>query len=634
MANFLKNEAFFADEKVATHPKMTMEEIPVSWPFFVSSLVSCELAILAWKRKKSAYGNYFILAMALASLWSLFAGLQLQVTDFDTKLFLSDLKFVFIAALPVAWLLLASSFTGNGLSLRIEGLLFIIPVVTVGLIATNAMHGLVFAQSEAAQAENFVSILREYGFWFWVHTFYSYTLLGVGILMFIRFAFMSKGDLRIQAIIMTAGSLVPLLVNALFLLSPERFSHLDITPISFSLSGVVFFVGLFKYRLLSVMPIARDEIIRSMVDGVIITDAAGRIADVNDAVKPLKRDASDHEIDRELTTIFPRLANMWEAARDQELYDGEIDAQDESGTRWFNVRFTMVRNSIDEYKGHLIMLRDVTERKCAEVKISESMALAEELSKLKSAFLSNMSHDVRTPLSGIIGLADVLIEEIDGEQKELAELIRNSGDRLLKLLNSILSIAHLSSGSLDQNRERTNINELSRKIISQFEREIEAKKLNFHVSIPQEKLEGDLDPNHLGHALSHILDQSLRSTQTGSIQFDLRRELSDIVVRISDTGDGLEQAVVEAMNQPLDSLALPEFGMDKGFGLGLRVAHGFIKEIGGRLEIKSILNTGTTFTIRLPARVHEQYEGLEPVDRFPNRGQTARTALTDESIAE
>jgi len=634
LALFLKNLAFLADEEGVTKPKMIIEGLPISWPFFISSLISCELAILAWTRKKSAYSNYFILAMVLAGLWSLIAGLHIQVSDYETKLFLSDLKYVFIAALPVAWLLLASSFTGKGLSLKVEGLLFIVPALTVGLIATNPLHGFVFLKSEALIVDNFISISRDYGFWFWVHTYYSYTLIGVGTLMFIRFVFRSKGDLRSQAIIMAAGSLIPFALNAVFLWNPELSFHLDFTPVSFALSGIVLFVGLFKYRLLSVMPIARDEIIKSMVDGVIITDTDGRIVDVNDAAAHLKHDLSEPAIDQDIATIFPHLSDMWKEARDQELFAGEFCSEDGSGERWINVLFKMVRNSIDEYQGHLVLLRDVTEQKRAEVKISETMERAEELSKLKSAFLSNMSHDVRTPLSGIIGLADVLIEECTGERKELAELIRSSSDRLLKLLNSILSVAHLSSGSLDQNMERTNINDLSRKIISQFEREIKAKKLDFHVSIPEQAIEGELDPNHLGHAISHLLDQSVRSTESGSIQFDLRKELTDIVIRIADTGHGLEQVTVDAIHQPLDSLSLPEFGMEKSFGLGLRVAHGFIEEIGGQLEIKSILETGSTFTIRLPIRMADRNVETASKDRAPNRGHHNSLPVKNKSIPE
>jgi len=541
----------------------------------------------------------------LAAMWSLFSGLHILASDIEDKILLSDLKFVFIASLPVTWILLAATFTGLRVSLKTVALLFVIPLITVGLIATNSLHHIVFLESVPLVRETFVSVSREYGLWFWVHTFYSYVLLAIGMGMFVRFIFKSQGDLRGQAIIMTAGSLVPVACNALYLSNPEAFSHLDLTPISFSISGVVFFLGLFKYRMLDFMPIAREEIIRSMADGVVVTDTLGRIVETNDAVVALLSDAHETAIDRDISSVFPFLKDVWENAQSREKCQtevrfDEVDAEDTGKERWFVVVTKMVHDSAREHQGFLVLLRDVTERKMAEVKMQESVQRTEELSNLKSAFLSNMSHDVRTPLSGIIGLADVLIEECEDEQKELAELIRTSSDRLLKLLNSILSVAHLSSGTLDQNTERTNVNDLSLKIISQFEKEIEAKHLEFRVSVPTTPIASELDPNHLAHAMSHLLDQSLRFTESGSIQFDLRQELSNIVIRITDTGRGFESNFIASIHQSLDNMTLAEFGLDKSSGLGLRVAHGFIEEMGGNLDIHSEMGTGTTFTIRLP----------------------------------
>jgi len=267
----------------------------------------------------------------------------------------------------------------------------------------------------------------------------------------------------------------------------------------------------------------------------------------------------------------------------------------------------------------MVLLRDVTERKEAEIHLVESRERIQELSQLKSAFLSNMSHDVRTPLSGIIGLADVLMEETEGDQHELAGMIRTSGDRLLKLLNSILSVSHLSSGTLDQNIEPTNVVALAQNVLVQAERDAAEKGLELHESVSNDMIVRNVDPAHVAHALSHIIDHAVRFTEYGSISMDIREKDGHVMIRITDTGKGFDPAFVASIDEPIDTLSLAEFGLDKGSGLGLRVAHGLIQESGGHLQISSTPGKGSVFTIILP-----QKEIASNPDRSPSASRADR----------
>ncbi len=589
--------------------------------------------IHAWTRHRGTFTRVFVFVMSMAGLWSLFSGLHLIVAGFDAKLLLSDIKFIFVAALPVAWLSLASAFTGIKLTPRMLMIISLLPVVTLGLIATNDAHYLFFEFSELLVTDKFATIDRVYGPWFWVHTLYSYLLVGIGVLLFVRHVFRSKGHIRSQALIMTLGSLTPMFFNGVYLSNPDLFLHLDLTPISFSLSGVFFFIGMFRYRMLDLMPIAREQIIRYMDDGVIVTDPRGLIMEANEVIGSMKSETGGKIIDMPVQECFPFLAQEWNAGAEKAGYETEIDLTTSTEAKWYALRMKHILSDEGITQGRLIFLRDITESKLAELQILESKRHLEELSRLKSAFLSNMSHDVRTPLSGIIGLADVLVEECEGDQQELAEMIRSSGDRLLKLLNSILSVSHLSSGKLDQNTEKTDVVELSRQVLIQFEREASTKELEFRMSLPSEAKYAQLDPNHLAHALTHLLDHSFRYTERGSIQFDMRTEMSEVVIRISDTGRGFESGFVESINQPLDTVSLAEFGLDKTSGLGLRVANGLLEELGGQLSMQSEPGYGSVFTIRFPssdASASDSEESLKSQEATNStRGPAARSRQAD-----
>lgn len=587
--------------------------VTIAWAFFGSSILSFELAMHAWAKRRNAYSTAFFAVMLLAGCWSLFSGMHLVVREFDLKVLISSIKFLFIVPLPVTWVLMAAWYTDLKVSRRTIGLLFAIPAISLVLIATNSWHHAVFVSNEPFVVGTFTTIAREYGFWFWVNMGYAYLMVVAGFTLFLRQVIVTRGHVRIQALIMMAGSAMPLISNMLYFLGPGAFLFLDWTPVSFAASGVFFYVGMFRYRMLDLMPIAREEIIRSMEDGVVITDPSGYILEVNDATDQLLETGTEASSGRPITDVLPFLAAAWEASLEQDPIRMEVPRHIAGERRWMVVRIREVVNDADVLQGKMVLIRDVTERKEAEIHLVESRRRIQELSALKSAFLSNMSHDVRTPLSGIIGLADVLVEETDGDQRELAGMIRTSGDRLLKLLNSILSVSHLSSGTLDQNLEPTNVVALARNVLVQYEREAEEKGLRIEENISEELIVRNVDPAHIAHALSHIFDHAVRFTETGSISMDVREKDTDLLIRIKDTGRGFDPAFVASIDEPIDTLSLAEFGLDKGSGLGLRVAHGLIQESGGKLLIASEPGIGSSFTIVLPRK-----ETSSTQDRSPN----------------
>ncbi len=602
----------------------------IAWAFFASSILSFELAMHAWAKRRNAYSNAFFAVMLLAGFWSLCSGLHLVLEDFDHKVLISSIKFAFILPLPVTWVLMAAWFTDVKVSKRMVRLLYVIPIITMLLIATNSWHKLVFISNTPFEQESFTTIEREYGVWFWVNMGYAYLMIVAGFGLFLRKVIMTRGYVRVQAVIMVIGSALPLLSNMLYFLGPGAFLFLDWTPVSFAASGVFFYIGMFRYRMLDLMPIARGQIISSMDDGVVITDPTGFVLEVNDATGRLVSSEVDALSGKHVTDVLPFLAPAWEAAATEDQYRSELPLIDGDERHWMVVRIRSVINDADVLQGKLILLRDVTERKEAEIHLVESRERIQELSRLKSAFLSNMSHDVRTPLSGIIGLADVLVEETEGDQQELAGMIRSSGDRLLKLLNSILSVSHLSSGTLDQNVESTNVVALAKNVMVQYERDAEDKGLEIHETIPSDMVVRDVDPAHIAHALSHIFDHAVRFTDSGSIAMDIREKGADLLIRVTDTGRGFDPAFVASIDEPIDTLSLAEFGLDKGSGLGLRVAHGLIQESGGRLLIASEPGIGSMFTIVLPQKETASSPDRPPALRTAGRVRpTAPDAQTD-----
>ena len=210
-------------------------------------------------------------------------------------------------------------------------------------------------------------------------------------------------------------------------------------------------------------------------------------------------------------------------------------------------------------------------------------------------------------------------------------MIRVSSDRLLKLLNSILSVAHLSSGTLDEKTELTDVALISQKVLAEYVTEAEEKNINLLISVPEQKIESELDPSHLGHALSHLLDHAMSLTKKGEILFDLRQDQGQLIFRISDTGSGMDPKFVESISQSLDAIRLEEFGLKKGSGLGLRVAHRLIEQMGGKLDIFSAIGAGSTYCITLPIVCPSSKTSERPPIRFSGHSKQASPEESRES---
>jgi len=339
---------------------------------------------------------------------------------------------------------------------------------------------------------------------------YSYLMVMGGFVVFLSQVLRTRGHVRGQALIMMAGSALPLISNVLYFLGPGAVLYLDWTPVSFAVSGIFFYIGLFRFRMLDLMPIAREQIITSMEDGMVITDPEGYILEVNRATEKLLEQGNVASTGRNITHLLPFLAPAWESSLDRDPVEMELPRHVDGARRWMTVRMRHVMDEAGVLQGKMVLLRDVTERKEAEIHLMESRKRIQELSALKSAFLSNMSHDVRTPLSGIIGLADVLVEETEGDHQELAGMIKTSGERLLKLQNSILSVSHLASGTLDQNIEPTNVAALAHGVLVEHQREAEEKGFLMKNNGTDAVIVRNVDPAHIAHAIRYTEREASR----------------------------------------------------------------------------------------------------------------------------
>ncbi|MFN3781919.1 MAG: sensor histidine kinase, partial [Candidatus Kapaibacteriota bacterium] len=267
------------------------------------------------------------------------------------------------------------------------------------------------------------------------------------------------------------------------------------------------------------------------------------------------------------------------------------------------------------------LLNEIKEKEATLKKLEEALKKMEEANYLKDAFLSNINHEIRTPLSSIVGLSEVLKNKINStEHPDLIKYIDGivqSSHRLLNLLNNILDISRAEANDITPHFEVCSPNKLVKKLGDLFVFRINEKKLELEYllgEVPNIKCDKDL----LFKVLVEVLDNAVKYTSKGKITISTVHipASGEVKISVSDTGIGIEESYLTNI---FETFRQEKMGLDRpyqGAGLGLPLAKRLIKLMGGTLEIASKKGFGTTVSIILP--ISEETSKTDVVDQKLN----------------
>ncbi|MDF2867287.1 MAG: putative Histidine kinase [Gammaproteobacteria bacterium] len=279
------------------------------------------------------------------------------------------------------------------------------------------------------------------------------------------------------------------------------------------------------------------------------------------------------------------------------------------------IYFLTSRVPLYDQKGNVVgvvgISIDITELKNTQASLKKAKEQAETANQLKSEFIRNMEHDIRTPFGGIWGLANILYEqESDQTKKELLGDIANSAKELLDYCNSILDFSKVEAGTLPVLEKKFNLPELVNGVIAIEKPAIAIKHLQFEFeydsALPTILLG---DPYRLKRILINLISNSVKFTNDGHINFkvklvkktDSRRMIIRFIVE--DSGIGMQQEKQNLIYEKFVRLTSSNQGIYKGLGLGLRVVKQFMDEMGGDIELNSALGKGTIFICTIPFKL-------------------------------
>jgi PAS domain S-box-containing protein len=244
--------------------------------------------------------------------------------------------------------------------------------------------------------------------------------------------------------------------------------------------------------------------------------------------------------------------------------------------------------------------RDITNSKKMVGELIEAKNKAEEMNRLKTIFLANMSHELRTPLVGLLGFSELLQSELTGEQKEYADFIYKSGERLLRTLSSLLNYSKIEAEKATVYLLSIPLVELLKDEIKLYSAAAKNKGLKIISEFSVNQLSINSDEKLLREIVDNILNNAIKFTFKGSIHIKLTVEDQMVVIAIKDTGIGISKNDIGIIFEEFRQVSEGDNRNYQGSGLGLTLVKRYIKLLNGDIKVESEIGAGSTFTIRLP----------------------------------
>ena len=412
---------------------------------------------------------------------------------------------------------------------------------------------------------------------------------------------------RRQTALIILGAIVPWIGNLLYL---SRVTGLDLTPIAFTVSGACLTFGIYRYRLFGLVPVARDMVVDSMDDGVIVLDAQRRLVDLNAAAERYTG-CNHNSFGRPIDEVVA----WWTEAVDEDrpLAEGQpAVVKVEPGPRYFEVKVSAVRDSQRRFVGWLVIIHDVSNRRRNEAERYAFERRLQEQQKSESLMVlaGGVAHDFNNLLTGILGNADLLamLAAPESEQRRAAEAIVIGAQRAADLVSKMLAY----SGGGRVVAQNVDLDALVREMVDLLGASV-ARHCTLIYNSPGPLPLVETDPTQIRQVVLNLIvnaaeavdDHGVITAETGVETLDRatlkKMTFGDdvstgkyVFIDVVDNGSGMNEHTLARMFDPFFSTK------DTGRGLGMAAVRGIVRSHRAALRVTSAVGQGTRFRVWFP----------------------------------
>jgi PAS domain S-box-containing protein len=279
-------------------------------------------------------------------------------------------------------------------------------------------------------------------------------------------------------------------------------------------------------------------------------------------------------------------------------------------------------------------MHDITDRKNATEKLKLAKEKAEASDKLKTSFLNNISHEVRTPLNGILGFAEIMSQtDLTEEEKKVSlSMLFESSDRLLNTITNYMDISLITSGTMSPYKKDFLPVQVLKEIFTKYKMVCSLKNFDLLLKIPEqaEKISIFSDPEILRKIISHLLDNAIKFTEKGSINYGYIVQKNVIEFYVRDTGIGIGKGSIKEVFENFVKEDRGPLKMTEGSGLGLSISKGLVELLGGKIRVKSETGKGSAFLFTIPAGGKIENHIINPSSGKQKRNEKTNSILVAE----
>ncbi|MBN2410597.1 PAS domain S-box protein [candidate division KSB1 bacterium] len=347
-----------------------------SWILLISTILALGIAIMISKRRDNLSVKYLVLLEIAVAIWSFAGVFEAAAPTVALKQLWSQISYIGITTSPVFYFLFALAYSQNEkyCTKRNHILLFIFPVLTIIVVATNSWHHLHWTNITINPETN--NGIYSYGPFFWVFIVFAYSILlsGIIILIFARRHFSDYFKLQLLALII--ASVFPFAGNVIYVFKINPIPGLDWTPVAFMLTGLILALSIFKFKMFNLIPIARNNIVDTINDGIIVIDNNNRIVDINRAILNMIPQQTGEFIGSIITNLPELWRHTLTAIPENSNGYYEVAIGEKEKKEYYDIHTETIYSRKNKKIGQIFIIRDISKRKQFEL---EREKLIEEL---------------------------------------------------------------------------------------------------------------------------------------------------------------------------------------------------------------------------------------------------------------
>lgn len=620
---------------------MNAQIVPYMLLLLFATVISFIMAAYSFVKRSIPAARFFGMLAIGIGIWSLFYLFEVVNLRLYLKQIFFALKYLGIVLLPISLIAFTMEYTGIPLAriLKILPFLAIEPLVTLGVVFTNPLHNWFYSNPRLEIAHSFIVMAYTPQFWYYLNAVYSALIGIVSVVLLLMYYKKSAGYRRRQIIFFLLGGILPTAVTLLTLTGLFPLPDLDFTSVALVIGLPFLAVSVFQFRLLDVVPEARDLVIEFLDDSVIVINRNFQVLDLNPAAQTLFGVKAVEALGRDLAELMPLDEPIRDGIALTERFQQDIIISNQGQEYQFELRSFRLSSWYGRPAGRLVLLHDVTDTKELEQNLRQAKETAEEATRAKSLFLASMSHEIRTPLNAVIGMTSLLQDtDLNNEQTEFVQTIQYSSNILLTSINDILDFSKIEAGRMELETQPFDLSMCIEEAMGIILPQAGAKNLEMvylpEIGIPQ-CVSGD--PTRLRQILVNLLSNAVKFTDRGEIVVRVeveeeKRNSWSLHLSVSDTGIGIspeQSARIFASFTQADPSIARRYG---GTGLGLTITSHLVGMMGGYIWVDSKPGEGSTFHFTIEVgktKSRSDHQTLTKPDLFTG----LQALVVDESAA-